>query len=65
VAAHPFGDVVPRHTAASHVFRETFDLAATSSAVDGIWLGSRQFQGRSVRTKLIVESGTKGEQRCT
>jgi CubicO group peptidase (beta-lactamase class C family) len=45
--------------------RDTFELAATPSAVDGIWLGSSQFQGRSVRTQLIVESGTKGEQRCT
>jgi serine-type D-Ala-D-Ala carboxypeptidase/endopeptidase len=45
--------------------RDTFVPAAKPSAVDGIWLGTSDFQGRPVRTQVIVESSNMGEERCT
>jgi D-alanyl-D-alanine-carboxypeptidase/D-alanyl-D-alanine-endopeptidase len=45
--------------------RDTFVPAEKPSPVDGIWLGTSEFQGRTVRTQLIVESDIKGQRRCT
>lgn len=44
--------------------RDTFLPASAPSAVDGIWLGTSQFQGQNVRTQLIVRSDAEGKQSC-
>lgn len=45
--------------------RDAFVPAATPSAVDGIWLGTSQFQGQNVRTQIVVRSDADGRQTCT
>ena len=45
--------------------RDVFVPAEKPSPVDGIWLGTSQFQGNPVRTQLIVESDIQGQERCT
>jgi CubicO group peptidase (beta-lactamase class C family) len=45
--------------------RDAFVPAKTASPIDGIWLGTSQVQGQTVRTQLIVKSNEQGQQSCT
>ena len=44
--------------------RDAFVPAKTASPIDGIWLGTSQVQGQTVRTQLIVKSNEQGRQSC-
>ena len=45
--------------------RDTFVPAAKPSALDGIWLGTAQADGRAMRTQLIVKSDANGAHYCS
>jgi len=45
--------------------RDTFVPAKTPSPVDGIWLGTSQVQGQSLRTQFVVKSDDKGQEFCS
>ena len=44
--------------------RDTFVAGQKPSRVDGIWLGTSQFQGQAVRTQIVVKSDSKGQEFC-
>ncbi len=45
--------------------KEIFEAAETPSAVDGIWLGSVEAAGRSLRAQVKVKSDRAGKEFCT
>jgi len=45
--------------------RETFVAAEKPSGVDGIWLGTAQATGRSLRAQITVKSDRSGREYCT
>jgi CubicO group peptidase (beta-lactamase class C family) len=45
--------------------RDAFVPAEKLSRVDGIWLGTAQFQGQPVRTQIVIKSDNKGREFCS